>query len=55
MTREEIKRKLLEALESGELDRRYQEAKREGNKLRAELEASRQPIDPVLLRTPVTI
>lgn len=53
--RDEFRARLLAALESPELERRYEEAKVESDKLRAELEASRQPIDPVLLRTPMTI
>ena len=55
MTPQEMKQRLLVAMRSGELDRRYEEARAESDKLRAELDASRQPIDPVLLRTPMTI
>jgi hypothetical protein len=54
-TREEIRALLLAAKESGALDEAYRRAKAEHDELRAELEASMRPIDPDLLRKPMTI
>lgn len=55
MSKDEIRERLRKALASGDLQRRYEEAKRESEQLLAEIEASRGPIDPLLLITPMTI
>lgn len=47
-------KRLLEELESDDLAAAYEAAAAESSKLRADLRASMGPIDPVLLRTPMT-
>ena len=55
MSKKDIRDRLLKALMSGDLQRRYEEARKEHSALLAELEASKGPIDPLLLITPVTL
>ncbi len=54
MTKKQILAKLREAVASGELDRRYEEARRESAPLLKALEESRH-IDPAILHLRMTI